>query len=55
MDRYNFEEYDDPIVYDVENGEFNNDILSQQVGIKCKGTIIDLECGTGIATIPLAK
>jgi ubiquinone/menaquinone biosynthesis C-methylase UbiE len=48
-------EYDDPILYDQENDAYTNDVkfLSKWAG-KTDGPIIDLACGTGRATIPLA-
>jgi ubiquinone/menaquinone biosynthesis C-methylase UbiE len=51
----NFEEYADPVLYDKENENYQDDVdfLRRWVdGIS--GPIIDLACGTGRATIPLA-
>jgi len=52
----NSEEYDDPILYDKENDDFKEDIsfLSKWASKK-QGPIIDLACGTGRVTIPLAS
>ena len=52
----NFEEYDDPILYDQENDPFIEDIhFLLKWASKTDGMIIDLACGTGRATIPLAS
>ncbi|MBS4172841.1 class I SAM-dependent methyltransferase [Bacillus sp. FJAT-49736] len=52
----NFEEYDDPILYDKENDVYIEDIpfLLKWASKSC-GNIIDIACGTGRATIPLAQ
>jgi SAM-dependent methyltransferase len=52
----NFDEYADPAHYDQENPEFAPDgpflqALAQQVG----GSVLELGCGTGRLTIPLAR
>ncbi|MHC0038303.1 class I SAM-dependent methyltransferase [Pseudoneobacillus sp. C159] len=52
----NFEEYEDPIAYDEENNPFTDDIpFLLKWAAKVEGPIIDLACGTGRVTIPLAK
>ncbi|MCC3356050.1 class I SAM-dependent methyltransferase [Bacillus sp. REN16] len=52
----NFEEYENPILYDQENDPFQDDVkLLQKWALKVNGPIIDLACGTGRATIPLAE
>jgi len=52
----NFEEYDDPILYDKENDSFNDDIsFLLKWASKKQGPVIDLACGTGRTTIPLAR
>lgn len=53
---YNFEEYDDPALYDGENESYTSDIpfLLKWASLT-KGAIIDIACGTGRATIPLAR
>lgn len=52
----NFEEYDDPILYDKENAQYTEDLpFLMKWASKTEGTIIDLACGTGRATIPLAS
>ncbi|MGX1193095.1 class I SAM-dependent methyltransferase [Metabacillus sp. SLBN-84] len=52
----NFEEYDEPALYDGENDSYTSDIplLLKWASLK-KGAIIDIACGTGRATIPLAR
>lgn len=56
MELVNFEEYDDPILYDKENNPYTEDIpFLLKWAAKTNGPIIDLACGTGRATIPLAN
>lgn len=56
MTLYNFEEYDDPILYDKENEPYITELpFLLNWASKAEGTIIDLACGTGRLTIPLAK
>ncbi|KAF0821077.1 MULTISPECIES: class I SAM-dependent methyltransferase [unclassified Cytobacillus] len=51
----NSEEYNDPLLYDQENGLFQGEIpYLLQWASQTDGPIIDLACGTGRATIPLA-
>ncbi|WP_235318425.1 class I SAM-dependent methyltransferase [Planococcus sp. CAU13] len=52
----NFEKYEDPEYYDLEYGTYLNDVpfLAEWAG-KQKGTVVDLGCGTGRVTIPLAE
>lgn len=52
----NLSEYSDPRLYDAENSEFEPDgpfflSLAKQAG----GAVLELGCGTGRVTIPLAK
>jgi SAM-dependent methyltransferase len=52
----NLVEYSDPEIYDLENNDFEPDgpfILS--IAQKLGGTILELGCGTGRVTIPLAQ
>jgi ubiquinone/menaquinone biosynthesis C-methylase UbiE len=52
----NLEEYEDPIAYDEENDPYTDDIpFILKWATKAEGPIIDLACGTGRVTIPLAK
>jgi len=52
----NSEEYDDPILYDKENASNTEEIpFLLEWASKKQGTIIDLACGTGRVTIPLAS
>ncbi|WP_042220915.1 class I SAM-dependent methyltransferase [Oceanobacillus manasiensis] len=56
MVKENLEEYQDPIQYDKENDSYNQDIAYiLKLAKKFNGPIVDLGCGTGRATIPLAK
>lgn len=52
----NSEEYVDPFLYDKENESYRQDLpYLLKWASKTEGPIIDLACGTGRATIPLAK
>ncbi|MGD6831369.1 class I SAM-dependent DNA methyltransferase [Sutcliffiella halmapala] len=52
----NAEEYNDPILYDQENESFQDDIpFLIKWANKAEGPIVDIACGTGRATIPLAE
>lgn len=56
MNFNNFEEYEDPNLYDKENDGYLPEIpLLEKWAQKVKGTIIDIACGTGRVTIPLAQ
>lgn len=55
MTRTNFEEYENPLLYDQENEAYKGEIpLLLKWAAKKQGPIIDLACGTGRVTIPLA-
>lgn len=52
----NSQEYDDPTLYDKENESFIPEIpFILKWATKKQGPIIDIACGTGRVTIPLAK
>ncbi|MBE4907500.1 class I SAM-dependent methyltransferase [Bacillus luteolus] len=52
----NLEEYNDPTLYDLENESYKEDIpFLLKFASRIDGPIIDLACGTGRATIPLAE
>ena len=56
IDHTNLEDYADPRLFDLENSNFEPDgpfylSLAQQVG----GSVLELGCGTGRVTIPLAR
>lgn len=56
VDDSNLADYDDPLWYDAENADFEPDgpfllVLAQQLG----GPVLELGCGTGRVTIPLAQ
>lgn len=55
-DHTNLEDYADPMLFDAENSDFESDgpfylSLAQQVA----GSVLELGCGTGRITIPLAQ
>ncbi|WP_322788382.1 class I SAM-dependent methyltransferase [Rummeliibacillus pycnus] len=52
----NFEEYEDTDLYDLENEMYKDDVrFLKKYASRVEGPIIDIACGTGRATIPLAK
>ena len=56
LDHTNLEDYTDPILFDLENNDFEPDgpfylSLAQKMG----GEVLELGCGTGRVTIPLAR
>ncbi|WP_211750215.1 class I SAM-dependent methyltransferase [Paenibacillus sp. Marseille-Q4541] len=52
----NMEEYDNPTLYDAENEDFESDFaFIEKWATLMGGTVIDLACGTGRTTIPLAE
>lgn len=52
----NLEEYDDPVSYDIENNAYLGELpFLMEWASKKAGPIIDLACGTGRITIPLAS
>ncbi|WP_185766352.1 class I SAM-dependent methyltransferase [Niallia circulans] len=56
MNINNSQEYDDPTLYDKENESYIPEIpFLQKWASKQQGLIIDIACGTGRVTIPLAK
>ncbi|WP_347568878.1 class I SAM-dependent methyltransferase [Evansella sp. AB-P1] len=56
LELVNSDEYDDPILYDLENNAYIEDVkLLRKWAADTEGVIIDLACGTGRATIPLAR
>ncbi|MGE7879722.1 class I SAM-dependent methyltransferase [Peribacillus muralis] len=56
MENKNAEEYDDPVLYDKENDTYMEDLSYLfKWASNTNGPIIDLACGTGRATIPLAS
>ncbi|SEL40842.1 class I SAM-dependent methyltransferase [Paenibacillus sp. OK003] len=55
IDIDNAEEYDNPALYDQENNAYLEDVkFLSKWAAKADGVIIDIACGTGRATIPLA-
>ncbi|SES18571.1 class I SAM-dependent methyltransferase [Psychrobacillus sp. OK032] len=52
----NLEEYDDPVSYDIENNAYLGELPFLMEWASSKGgPIVDLACGTGRITIPLAS
>jgi len=56
IEHNNLEDYTDPVLFDLENSDFEPDgpfylSLAQQLG----GSVLELGCGTGRITIPLAR
>lgn len=52
----NFKEYEDPAAYDRENDPFMDDVAFLMKWVdRIEGPIVDLACGTGRASIPLAQ
>lgn len=53
---HNSEEYNDPILYDQENNQYMPELaFLLKWASQMKGPIIDVACGTGRMTIPLAE
>ncbi|MCM3782677.1 class I SAM-dependent methyltransferase [Neobacillus mesonae] len=53
---FNLEEYNNPMMYDVENDGYDHDFaFIEKWASLMGGTIIDLACGTGRTAIPLAE
>ncbi|MBP9692837.1 MAG: class I SAM-dependent methyltransferase [Alphaproteobacteria bacterium] len=50
----NLEEYSDPLLYDTEYGRYTGD-FDLFLNLIETGSVLDLACGTGRLTIPLAK
>jgi len=51
----NLDEYNDPVLYDDENEQYTEDVAFLLIEAANKsGITLDLACGTGRATIPLA-
>jgi ubiquinone/menaquinone biosynthesis C-methylase UbiE len=56
MNLNNSEEYDNPVLYDKENEAFSPELpFLIEWAAKQEGPIIDIACGTGRITIPLAQ
>ncbi len=53
---HNSEEYNDPILYDQENNQYMPELaFLLKWASQMKGPMIDVACGTGRMTIPLAE
>ena len=56
IDHTNLEDYEDPVIYDLENKEFGPDgLFYQSLAQQVQGPVLELGCGTGRVTIPLAQ
>jgi len=55
MDSTNLEEYADPVAYDDENGLDEEGPFFLELARRYGGPILDVACGTGRLTIPLAR
>ena len=52
----NLELYADPIKYDLESGDYNpDDSILLELAVQAAGPVLELGCGTGRVTIPLAE
>lgn len=52
----NQSEYSDPVAYDLENADFAPEgLLYLALARQCAGSVLELGCGTGRFTIPLAQ
>ncbi len=56
IDHSNLEDFDDPVIYDAEEADFEPDgpfylALAEKIG----GPVLELGCGTGRITIPLSQ
>jgi SAM-dependent methyltransferase len=54
-DNDNLEEYADPVLYDIENDLLDDVPLLLKWARRQAGAVIDLACGTGRVTLPLAE
>lgn len=55
LDHDNLEEFADPVEYDVENGVDEDGPFFLERAARYGGPILDVACGTGRMTIPLAE
>jgi SAM-dependent methyltransferase len=51
----NLEDYQDPVIYDLENTELDDVPFYLSLAQEVNGPVLELGCGTGRVTIPLAK
>ena len=56
LEHTNLEDYEDPVLYDLENRDSEQGVLFyQSLAQQVKGPVLELGCGTGRITIPLAQ
>lgn len=56
IEHANLEDYEDPVIYDLENRDFGQGgLFYQSLAQQVKGSVLELGCGTGRVTIPLAQ
>ena len=56
IEHTNLEDYEDPVIYDFENKDFEPDgPFYLSLAQKVNGSVLELGCGTGRVTIPLAQ
>ena len=51
----NLEDYEDPVIYDLENQELDDVPFYLSLAQEVNGSVLELGCGTGRVTIPLAQ
>lgn len=55
IDHSNLEDYDDPVIYDLENKDTDDVPFYLSLAQEVNGRVLELGCGTGRVTIPLAQ
>jgi SAM-dependent methyltransferase len=55
IDHTNLEDYDDPVIYDLENKDIDDVPFYLSLAKDVSGDVLELGCGTGRVTIPLAQ
>jgi SAM-dependent methyltransferase len=55
IEHTNLEDYEDPVIYDLENKDFEDGPFYLSLAQQVSGSALELGCGTGRVTIPLAQ
>jgi len=55
IEHTNLEDYEDPVVYDLENKDLDDLPFYLSLAQEVSGSVLELGCGTGRITIPLAQ